>query len=223
LFSSLGGKGIAEIYEPERTLYDAFNPKFVGLLVLVALLVSGGTYFSLNKLMYMNPFNWMDHQFRGVPQQASDFFADGRMMREPVKGTVSRGHMPYEFADSAAQPAEPLANPLVASAEVLKLGQKKFLTFCSPCHGNHGDGDGRLNGQFPVPPSLHTEKLQKWQDGNIYHVIAVGQNIMPSYASQLNVKERWAVVTYIRALQKAGNASKEEVQQYRKENAANVK
>ncbi len=221
LFESLGGKNISEVYEIEKTLFDAFNPKYIGLLATVAVLVSGGTYFALNKLSFIAPFNWMERQFRGVPQEHSDFFADGRMMREPVKGTVARGHMPYEFKDSTAQPAEPLPNPLIASSDVLKLGQKKYLTFCSPCHGNYGDGDARLNGQFPVPPSLHTQKLQQWKDGNIYHVITVGQNVMPSYAHQMTVKERWAVVSYIRALQKAKNASEADIQQYRKENTSN--
>lgn len=105
LFKSLGGKHISDVYEIEKTLYDAFNPKFIGILATVAVLVSGGTYFALNKLAYINPFNWMEYQFRGMPQAKSDFFADGKMMREPVQGTVARGHMPYEFKDSTAQPA----------------------------------------------------------------------------------------------------------------------
>ncbi|MCC6636300.1 MAG: DUF3341 domain-containing protein [Ignavibacteriaceae bacterium] len=221
LFESLGGKQISEIMEFEKTWQDAFNPKFIGILVTTAILVSGGTYFALNKLLYITPFNWMEHQFRGVPQEKSDFFADSRMMREPVAGTVARGHMPYEFKDSVAQPADPVENPLVNSPEIFKLGQKKYLTFCSPCHGDYGDGDSRLNQQFPNPPSLHTTKLRDWKDGNIYHVITNGQNVMPSYSHQMTVKERWAVVSYIRALQKAKNASETEIEQFRKENTSN--
>jgi len=223
LLASLGGTTVEKVYEIEKTWQDAFNSRFIGILVTVVVLVSGGTYFTLNKLLYITPFNWMQHQFRYMPQAKSDFFADGRTMREPVPGTVARGHMPYEFKDSTAQPAIPLENPLVSSEEVLKLGEKKYLTFCSPCHGNYGDGDSRLNQQFPNPPSLHTVKLQQWKDGNIYHVITNGQNVMPSYSHQLSVKEKWAVVSYIRALQKAKNASEADIQQYRKENTSNGK
>ncbi|PIP79433.1 MAG: hypothetical protein COW85_01055 [Ignavibacteria bacterium CG22_combo_CG10-13_8_21_14_all_37_15] len=104
----------------------------------------------------------------------------------------------------------------------IKLGRKRFLTFCSPCHGNFGDGDSRLRGQFPNPPSLHSEKVRGWQDGNIYHVIVNGQNVMPSYSSQLSRDDRWAVIHYIRALQKAKNASPSEILEAKKETPSNA-
>ena len=69
-----------------------------------------------------------------------------------------------------------------------------------------------MRGQFPNPPSLHSEKVRNWKDGNIFHVITEGQNIMPSYSSQLTRQERWAVVLYIRALQRAQNAKESDIQ-----------
>jgi mono/diheme cytochrome c family protein len=91
------------------------------------------------------------------------------------------------------------------------MGQKKYDTFCSPCHGYHGEGDSRLRGQFPNPPSLHSEKIRNWKDGRIFHVITDGQNVMPSYSSQITTEERWAVVNYIRVLQRALNAKESDL------------
>jgi mono/diheme cytochrome c family protein len=165
----------------------------------------------------------MDNQFKSNPQKPSDFFADGSYNRTPVKGTVARGFIPYEFNGQTADKVLGVVNPTIPSEANLKLGQKKYLTFCSPCHGNYGDGDSRLRGQFPNPPSLHTTKLREWEDGQIYHVITAGQNTMPSYAAMVTREERWAIVNYIRVLQKAKNATQADVDEVRKEMASNGK
>jgi mono/diheme cytochrome c family protein len=194
------------IYFPEKEGYPIFEPRFLGLLFGIAVVVSIGTYLMLNKLMYIEPFNWMDDQAKIIPQTGSEFFPDGRGMRLPVKGTVARGFIPYPF-EGQVNPAEVLSNPSFPTKENLALGQKKFLTYCSPCHGNFGDGDSRLAGQFPNPPTFHSERARNFADGMIYHIITVGQNVMPSYASQVTREERWSIVNYIRALQRAKNAT----------------
>ncbi|NCS80537.1 MAG: c-type cytochrome, partial [Ignavibacteria bacterium] len=191
------------------------------LLAVVALSTSAVTYLTLNKLLYITPYNWLMNQNRVNVQSKSTFYADGFGMRKPVEGTVARGFIPYEYKGLAA-PVVPLSNPLLPTAQILQLGRKRFLTFCSPCHGNFGDGDSRLRGQFPNPPSLHSEKVRGWQDGNIYHVIVNGQNVMPSYSSQLSRDDRWAVIHYIRALQKAKNASPSEILEAKKETPSNA-
>ena len=221
LFKELNGQNISEVYFPVVETFKIFEPKYLTLLVVVAILTSAATYLTLNKLLYITPFTWLMNQDRVNVQSRSTFYADGFGMRKPVEGTVARGFIPYEYKGLAA-PVVPLSNPLMPSSEVLKLGKKRFLTFCSPCHGNYGDGDSRLRGQFPNPPSLHSEKVRSWQDGNIYHVITNGQNIMPSYASQLSRDERWAIIHYIRALQKAKNASPSEIIEAKKEISSNV-
>jgi mono/diheme cytochrome c family protein len=127
-------------------------------------------------------------------------------MRVPVEGTVAKGFIPYPFVGET-DPSKVLSNPYLPTKENLDLGEKKYLTFCSPCHGNFGDGDSRLNEQFPNPPSLHSERARDFSDGWIYHVITIGQNVMPSYASQITREERWAIVNYIRVLQRAKNAT----------------
>jgi len=221
LFKELNGQNVSEIYYPVTEPFKIFEPKFLILLAVVALSTSAVTYLTLNKLLYITPYNWLMNQNRVNVQSKSTFYADGFGMRKPVEGTVARGFIPYEYKGLAA-PVVPLSNPLLPTAQILQLGRKRFLTFCSPCHGNFGDGDSRLRGQFPNPPSLHSEKVRGWQDGNIYHVIVNGQNVMPSYSSQLSRDDRWAVIHYIRALQKAKNASPSEILEAKKETPSNA-
>ena len=222
LLKSLGAHTIEVIYHPQVTIYNAFSPKFLGVLAVIAIMVSGGTYFTLNKLLYIAPYSWMSKQERVTAQSRSDFFKDEFGMRTPVKGTVARGFIPYAYKGIAQQPAIPLSNPLLPSKAVLETGKRKFLTFCSPCHGNYAEGDSRLRGQFPKPPSLHSTKVREWADGNIYHVIMVGQNVMPSYANQLTTDEAWSIIHYVRTLQKAKNATEDDIKVYKKEVTENV-
>ncbi|MFA3782064.1 quinol:electron acceptor oxidoreductase subunit ActD [Melioribacteraceae bacterium 4301-Me] len=214
LLKSLNASDITPIYFNEEEInykHVLLEPKFVGFLVLVALFTSATTYFTLNKLMYMVPFNWMDEQAKVIPQQPSKIFADGFGMRQPVNGTVARGQIPFLYKNNPDEAAKDLVNPLLPSVENLKLGEQKFNIYCSPCHGYHAEGDSRLQGQFPNPPSLHSEKVRNWSDGRIFYVITEGQNIMPSYATQLTPEERWAVILYIRALQRSLNAKESDL------------
>lgn len=206
LLRSFSPLKVESFYHREKEIHPVFEPRFLTFLALVAIITSAATYITLNKLMYIDPFNWMEKQPKIIPQSKSEFFADQRAMRLPVEGTVARGFIPYQFMGET-NPAEVLSNPYLPTVENLKLGEKKFLTFCSPCHGNFGDGDSRLRGQFPNPPTLHSDRARNFKDGWIYHIITNGQNSMPSYASQITREERWAIVNYIRALQRAKNAT----------------
>ena len=211
LFDSLNPVSTAVIYEKEKIRYPIFEPKFITFLILVAVVVSLSTYLTLNKLLYITPYSWMDDQEKIIPQSKSEFFSDDLGMRQPVEGTVARGFIPYPFM-GVETPDMYLSNPLIPTEDNLKLGKKKFLTFCSPCHGNFGDGDSRLHGQFPNPPSLHSPRIRQFEDGRIYHVITNGKNVMPSYSSQITREERWAIVNYVRVLQRAKNASDSDIE-----------
>ena len=221
LFNKLHSYSIADIYYPEKNQYPVLQPKFLVFLGILAIVTSAATYGILNKALYIVPFDWMMKQNKVIAQSTNEFFEDNNGMRKPVEGTVARGLMPYKYQDQLQQPEKPLTNPLIPTKENLELGKKKFLTFCSPCHGNFADGDSRLNGQFPNPPTLHSNKVRGWQDGNIYHVITNGQNIMPSYASQITREERWAIINYIRVLQRAKNASDADILLSKKESSSN--
>jgi len=210
------------IYYPEKEIYSLFQPKFILLLAMIALLVSTSTYITLNKLMFITPFNWMSEQDKEIPQRRSIFFSDGFGMRKPVSGTVARGFIPYPYMGQTT-PTAVLTNPLLPTEEVLALGKRKFLTFCSTCHGNTADGDSRLRGQFPNPPTLHSDKIRKYPDGMIYHIITNGQNAMPSYAPQVTREERWAIINYIRVLQRAKNANPSDLTAITKEPGKNAR
>ena len=221
LLRSFGPESIETIYHKEEVKFPIFEPKFISFLILTAIAVSAGTYITLNKLMFMVPFNWMMYQDKIIPQSRTELFEDERGMRSPVKGTVAKGFIPYPYM-GIDEPQEYLSNPLLPSIENLKLGKKKYLTYCSPCHGNFGDGDSRLKGQFPNPPTIHSQRIRNFEDGRFYHIITDGKNIMPSYAAQISREERWAIVNYIRVLQKAKNATTSELEMISKETGTNV-
>lgn len=213
-FESVHASEVNAVYWDDEEInykHRIFEPKFLVFLFVAALITSGATYFTLNKLMNMVPFNWMMEQQKQNPQQKSLIFSDGYGMRKPVEGTIARGFLPYQFKGLPDLAAEKLINPIPITKEVLALGQKKYDTFCSPCHDYHGTGISRLRGQFPNPPSLHSDKVRNWKDGRIYAVIMDGQNVMPSYTTQLDENERWAVIHYVRALQRSQNAKESDI------------
>lgn len=211
---NIGATTVEPIYFDNEELAvkpSLFDPKFITGLAILGITVSALTYFALNKMMFMEPFNWMMKQQKLSAQSPTDFFADGFSMREPVKGTVAKNKMPFLYADSIDLAEKLMVNPLDVNDKNLEIGKAKYNTYCSPCHDYNGTGLARLNGQFPNPPSLHTDKIRNWKDGRIFHIITVGQNTMPSYAQQLTDTERWQVITYIRALQRAMNATEEDM------------
>jgi mono/diheme cytochrome c family protein len=218
---SLGAYKVRDIYYPEKETYKMFAPGFLIFLVVVAIVTSAATYITLNKLMYVTPFVWMEFQDKLTAQEGSDIFVDGKGMRAPVEGTVARGELPNPYP-AQADTTELLTNPTIPTKDILELGKRKFLTFCSPCHGNFAQGESRLHQQFPTGPTLVTDRIISYPDGKIYHIITTGQNVMPSYARQLTKQERWAIVNYIRVLQRAQNATKSDIQEVNKESSSNV-
>ena len=204
----------------EAVYYDAdeahhgvplFEGRFIALLSVVALVTVALAYGTLNYALYWEPFNWMQNQHKLKAQKANEFFKDGIGMRPPVEGTVARGFIPYAFKGKPDDAAKFMVNPLLPTKEIIQRGHERFLTFCSPCHGNFGRGDSRLNGQFPNPPTLHSDKVRTWPDASIYHVITEGQNIMPSYAAQIARDDRWAIIHYLRVMQRAQNAKESDL------------
>jgi mono/diheme cytochrome c family protein len=126
--------------------------------------------------------------------------------RTPVPGTVPRDFTPYRYAQlDTAHVGEELENPLPRTTEVILRGQRVYANTCVVCHGPKGDGQGYIVPIYPMPPQLYSDKVRRWTDGRLFHVITRGQNLMPSYASQIVPGDRWAVVHYVRALQRAAH------------------
>jgi len=132
-------------------------------------------------------------------------------MRVPPKGTVPRGYQSYAYANTAAGAGAKLKNPLPRTSDVMKRGQATFNTYCLVCHGPAGEGDGTVVPKFPRPPSLQSEKIRTMEDSGIYHIITMGQNLMPSYAAQVAPADRWALIHYIRALQRSKKPTTEDL------------
>jgi mono/diheme cytochrome c family protein len=144
------------------------------------------------------------------PQRASSFFSDGFGMRLPVAGTVARGYLPYliQTQDEAAV----LNSPLPRTADVLQAGRQGFLTYCVPCHGVLGNGQPTLTAAYGAKPAnLTSQAIRAYADGTIYHVIVAGKNAMPGYGWELTQDQRWAVVNYIRVLQRSQYAMDSDV------------
>jgi cytochrome c553 len=212
VLKAAGAETTEIIEQPEPA--GPLSPVFL-LRVVLAIVISCGvagylTYWAIKLFPVSVPMVHMLDQPRLDPQRESSFFADGFGMRLPVPGTVARSHLPYLIRDR--EEAKVLANPLPRTESVLKEGRQGFMTYCSVCHGVLGDGQGTLTAAYGAKPAnLVAETIRGYTDGEIYHTIMVGKNAMPSYAADLSEDERWAVVHYVRALQRALNARDEDI------------
>lgn len=165
----------------------------------------------------------MDTQEKGKAyrEDTTGLFADGRMMRPPVPGTVAQGQLAdddhlEEGLDDAGQVSLKFPDALKQGGRIPEAlaarGESRYGIFCAPCHGGALDGAGALakvgfdsNPRLSIPPpSFHDDRLKKMPAGQIYRAIkhGVNQGNMASYAAQIPVKDRWAIVAYIRAEQK---------------------
>lgn len=147
-------------------------------------------------------------------QKEDPFSRDGAAARVPPEGTIPRGFEPYHYAVNEGDKAgAELKNPLLRTEANMERGKKLFNTYCIVCHGPKGDGSGFVVPPFVRPPILFSDKVVNWSDGRIYHVITRGQNLMPSYASQIQPEDRWAVILYVRALQRAARPTPDDLKE----------
>lgn len=173
----------------------------------------------------------MQDQPRYKAYKKSDFFADKRASRDLPNGTVPRGQLRsdkalYTGLKENADPNAPVqtvkdeaGNTLIASfpnaieefpvpvtKELVDRGEQRYKVFCIVCHGPVGNGDGMIVRRgFSKPPTYNDDRLRNAPVGHFYDVITNGQGKMNSYASQVPVADRWAIVAYIRALQISQN------------------
>jgi mono/diheme cytochrome c family protein len=160
--------------------------------------------------MYVSP---------GVEAQEADGQGNS-LMRLPPRGTVPVGRAPYTVAQIDTLSANAQINPLPVNKQVMAIGKKYFEIYCTVCHGPRGAGDGPIIPKMPPPPPLYSQKVNGWSDGRIFHVISWGQGNMPSYSSSIDQITRWAIIHYLRAIQRAEVPRAEDVQLYDKLNPA---
>jgi len=153
----------------------------------------------------------MQDQPKFIPLRPSEFFADGRSQRPLIDGTVARGHLNDDeaFYTGKGPDGKPLDTfPFAVTKEIIERGRQRFNIYCTPCHGYGGDGDGMIVRRgFRKPPSYHIDRLRQVPNGYIYDVITNGFGAMQDYSAQVAPADRWAIVSYIRALQLSRNAS----------------
>jgi mono/diheme cytochrome c family protein len=134
---------------------------------------------------------------------------EGATFQPPVPGTIARGQKPFHYQatpEDAASAGRDLPSPLAADDPLIaSRGKKLFESHCLMCHGSAGLGDGPLTLKKVPAVSLLTDKTRGMKDGQLFHVLTLGQGQnMASYAAQFSEQERWLVIGYVRKLQKQG-------------------
>ena len=147
----------------------------------------------------------MHDQPKLKPYRSSEFFADGSGMRALPAHTVARGSLredAYFFTGRLADGSMATELPMPMTRALLERGRNRFNIYCTPCHGQVGDGRGMVVRRgYKQPTSYHDERLRQVPIGYFFDVMTNGFAVMPSYAPQLPPEDRWAIAAYIRALQ----------------------
>ena len=186
-----------------------------GLAILAVMVVAGKRGDTFRKPpIYIFPD--MDRQPRLRPQKDYSFFADQRSSRLPVSGTIARGQR-YESSPENTGRIPGTTNfvetiPVEVTEPLLQRGRERYQINCTPCHGPLGDGQG-IARQFgmAVVTSLLDGRIVSMPDGEIFSTITYGKNLMLAYGGQIDIADRWAIIAYVRALQRARLGSVEDV------------
>jgi len=216
-------------------------PKWWGLvgpvvvvLVILTLLPLAGIWIARatnSRVPRLSIISDMDNQPRYKAQMESPLFADKRAMRLPVAGTVPPGrpgidaHLNLGVVDG--EWATVLPPSIEITPEFLTRGQNRFDIYCAVCHGADGSGNGMIDARvqellesnpqeiqqtsWVAPANYHTDQVRDRPVGHIFNTITNGIRNMPPYGKQLSVEDRWAVVAYVRALQRSQLAKLDDV------------
>jgi len=166
----------------------------------------------------LRPIQNMGTQQKYLPQAENPLFADSRAMRPEVEGTVRRGAVIDDGAFTAGRGLDGqfvTEFPVTVNRALLLRGQERYNVFCSPCHGLAGSGDGIVarradalqEGTWVPPLTFHGDQVRGRAVGHIFNTITHGIRNMPAYGSQVSAADRWAIVAYVRALQRSQNAT----------------
>jgi mono/diheme cytochrome c family protein len=184
----------------------------VGTLALASIVCLSGCVrgcTSSQPPIHLNPS--MDDQPKVRAQSASDFFFDGSAMRQPVPGTVAIGGLSENAAFATGKGADGqfvATMPVPVNDALVERGRQRYAIYCQPCHDARGDGKGILFQRGNVPTaSFHQEKILKYTDGQIFDVITNGVGLMAGYRWPIPPADRWAIIAYVRDLQRRRLAS----------------
>ncbi len=189
----------------------------LGFVLLCVLVVSvAGFRGSTSRKPPIEVFPDMDRQLKLRPQTDASFFEDGRSSRLHVPGTVARGShfegTPFNTGLIPGTTNGVDVIPVPVTRQMMQRGQERFQISCLPCHGALGDGNGITKKYgMAVVANLHDARIVKLPDGEIFNVITYGRGLMGAYGSNVTVEDRWAIIAYVRALQRSRLASVNDV------------
>jgi len=147
----------------------------------------------------------MKRQDKYKPQMQSEFWSDRRVSRRPPEGTIPQGELREGAYFTGEENGQYVSrNPEPITVELLARGQERFNIYCAPCHDRTGSGHGIVASRTTwVPGNMHDDRIVGFVDGEIFHVMTYGRRSMPGYRFQIPEKDRWAIVSYVRALQRS--------------------
>ena len=199
----------------------------IGFLLLCLVVVSiAGLRGGVSHRPPIELFPDMDRQPKLRPQTHNSLFADQFSSRLPVEGTVARSKPTivenkeiYPFEDNPLNTGRVPGTtnfvetlPLPMTEQLLARGQQRYAINCAPCHGATGDGKGITSKyQMLAMANFHDARLVKMPDGEIFNTITYGKNLMGAYGPNVTITDRWAIVAYVRALERSRLALLEDV------------
>ena len=216
IFSRKDAKSLKAQRNPKLCGFAPLREKFLlTLLLLSGLMLSTGCRRD------------MQDQPKMKPLRGSTFFSDGLSSRQPIEGTIPRGYLRSDTAYYTGKKTAPGATatpaqqqtagtntqqdtypddvdtfPFPVTKEIVERGHERYDIFCSACHGLTGNGDGMIVRRgFRRAASFNDDRLRQAPVGHFFDAITNGWGAMPSYSAQIPVQDRWAIITYIRALQ----------------------
>ena len=199
--------------------YAYFTLAFLIVLTVSVLGFRGSKFTSPPLMVFPDTFfPEMNRQAKYKPQAASPFFADGRTDRPLPAGVVSRNPLRdddhfYRGKTADGQWARGFPAAVTVDARLMERGRERFTIYCQPCHGALGDGKGIVTQyNWGAPANFHSDTFRSMPEGQIFDTITNGTKTMFPYGDKLVPEDRWAVIAYVRALQRAQNSRVEDVE-----------
>lgn len=185
----------------------------LGVLALVPVALIARARGAKSDLPRIHPIRDMGKQPKFMAQEVNPLFADRRAMRPLVPGTIAQNDLRTDdhLYRGLVKGEWAMTFPMPVTDAVMQRGRERFDIYCAACHGLSGYGDGMtarravaLNTPGWVQPSsYHTDLVRGRPVGHLFNTITYGIRTMPSYSAQIPVEDRWAIVAYVRALQRS--------------------
>ena len=188
-------------------------------VTVLAVVIVAGNRGDMSRRPPIELFPDMDRQPKLRPQEANSFFKDGLSSQQPVAGAIARGSAWQDSPENTGR-VPGTTNfvatiPVPVTQQMMARGRERYNINCSPCHGAQGDGKG-ITTKFgmTVIADLHdaqTRKVPQQSDGELFNTISNGKGQMQGYAANITIADRWAIVAYVRALQRSHLATMDDV------------